>query len=306
MVINDIERFVYIHIPKNAGNSITKLLLKHFGNDDSRPMYHPLHSSPKWKEGLPFKQRPGVIHDQYTGRPYLLIPQHAGLKWVGNNLPEVLLYKKICFSRNPYSRMVSWWTYNRSHEKFWEEYDLARHARDMEFNEWLLKCIQRGRQELIPQVYFISPYYKFELPQLEREVLEARIGQELIPQVYFISPNFKYKITNRDSTIDIHPLRHNNFIRGKFGLGETDNPTPIYQPNADFVGKVENLEQDIKRLFDYLGVKDNVMDVTQENPSKEKVDYREQYNTESVEIVQSIFQQDFEYFNYSYNIMLSI
>ena len=171
--------------------------------------------------------------------------------------------------------MVSWWTYNRSHEKFWEEYDLARHARDMEFNEWLLKCIQRGRQELIPQVYFISP-------------------------------NFKYKITNRDSTIDIHPLRHNNFIRGKFGLGETDNPTPIYQPIADFVGKVENLEQDIKRLFDYLDVaiwsKNNVMGITKENTSKEKVDYREQYNTESVEIVQSIFQQDFEYFNYSYDL----
>mgnify|MGYP001217449526 CR=1 FL=1 len=240
MVISDKERFIFIHIPKNAGNSITRLLLKH--------------------------------RDNYA---YGDVPQHAALKWVGNNLPEKLLYKKICFSRNPYSRMVSWWTYNRSHEKFWEEYDLARHARDMEFNEWLLKCIQRGRQELIPQVYFISP-------------------------------NFKYKITNRDSTIDIHPLRHNNFIRGKFGLGETDNPTPIYQPIADFVGKVENLEQDIKRLFDYLDVaiwsKNNVMGITKENTSKEKVDYREQYNTESVEIVQSIFQQDFEYFNYSYDL----
>mgnify|MGYP003722192591 CR=1 FL=1 len=139
-----------------------------------------------------------------------------------------------------------------------------------------------------------------------KKELFIKVAQELIPQVYFISPNFKYKITNRDSTIDIHPLRHNNFIRGKFGLGETDNPTPIYQPNADFVGKVENLEQDIKRLFDYLDVaiwsKNNVMGITKENTSKEKVDYREQYNTESVEIVQSIFQQDFEYFNYSYDL----
>ena len=150
MVINDLGKFIFIHIPKNAGNSITRLLLKHSDNN-----------------------------------AYGDVPQHAALKWVGNNFPEKLLYKKICFSRNPFSRMVSWWTYNRSHEKFWEEYDLARHARDMEFNEWLLKCIQRGRQELVPQVYFISP-------------------------------NFKYKITNRDSTIDTHPLRHNNFIREKF------------------------------------------------------------------------------------------
>ena len=236
MVINDLRRFIFIHIPKNAGNSITRLLLKHFDTN-----------------------------------AYDDIPQHAALKWVGINFPEKLLYKKICFSRNPFSRMVSWWTYYRSNEKFWKDYDLARHARDMEFNQWLLKCIQRGRQELVPQVYFISP-------------------------------NFKYKITNRDSTIDTHPLRHNNFIREKFRLGETDNPTPIYKPIADFIGQVENLEQDIKRLFDYLGVKDNVMDVTQENPSKEKVDYREQYNTESVEIIQSIYQQDFEYFNYSYDL----
>jgi len=236
MVISDNRRFVFVHIPKNAGNSITRLLLKHFDNND-----------------------------------YDDVPQHAALKWIGNKFPEKLLYKKICFSRNPYSRMVSWWTYNRSHEKFWEEYDLARHARDMEFNEWLLKCIQRGRQELIPQVYFISP-------------------------------NFKYKITNRDSTIDIHPLRHNNFIRGKFGLGETDNPTPIYQPIADFVGKVENFKEDIIRMFDYLGFKNKEVYVPHVNKSKEKVDYREQYNTESVEIVQSIYRQDFEYFNYSYDL----
>ena len=128
MVINDLGRFIFIHIPKNAGNSITRLLLKHRDNSS-----------------------------------YDDVPQHAALKWIGNNLPEKLLYRKICFSRNPYSRMVSWWTYNRSHEKFWKEYDLARHARDMEFNEWLLKCIQRGRQELIPQVYFISPNFKYKI-----------------------------------------------------------------------------------------------------------------------------------------------
>ena len=254
MVINDKERFIFIHIPKNAGNSITRLLLKHFDNNnyDVVPPQHYVASDPN-----------------YIKRDYF--PQHAALKWLGNNFPEKLLYKKICFSRNPFSRMVSWWTYNRSHEKFWEEYDLARHARDMEFNEWLLKCIQRGRQELVPQVYYISP-------------------------------NFKYEITNRDSTIDTHPLRHNNYIREKFGLGETDNPTPIFQPIADFVGRVENLEQDMSRLFDYLGITENVIDITKENPSKEKVDYREQYNTESVEIVQSLYQQDFEYFNYSYDL----
>ena len=256
MVIDDKERFIFIHIPKNAGNSITRLLLKHFGKAHSLNL-------------------PGR-YTRVKDHPYLIIPQHAGLKWIGNNLPERLLYKKICFSRNPYSRMVSWWTYNRSHEKFWEEYDLARHARDMEFNEWLLKCIQRGRQELVPQVYYISPNFKYEIQGVDHK------GRK-----------------QGESTIDTHPLRHNNFIREKFGLGETLNPTPIYQPIADFVGKVENLEQDMRRLFVYLGVTDNVIDVTKENPSKEKVDYREQYNTESVEIVQSIFRQDFEYFNYS-------
>lgn len=241
MVINDKERFIFIHIPKNAGNTISRLILKEFHNSKSK----------------------------YGTAKYRVL-QHGALKWIGNNFPEKLLYKKICFSRNPFSRMVSWWTYYRTDPEFHEHYDLARHARDMDFNEWLLKCIQRGRQEVVPQVYFMSPYSKF-----------------------------KYSITEQEeSTIDIHPLRHNNFIREKFGLGETNNPTPIHIPIADFVGKVENFEQDMRRLFDYLGVTDNVIDITKENKSKEKVDYREQYNTESVEIVQSIFRQDFEYFNY--------
>ena len=56
MVINDLRRFIFIHIPKNAGNSITRLLLKHFDNS-----------------------------------AYDDIPQHAALKWVGNNFPEKLL-----------------------------------------------------------------------------------------------------------------------------------------------------------------------------------------------------------------------
>ena len=37
MVINDIERFVFIHIPKNAGTSIARMLLKHFDNINLLP-----------------------------------------------------------------------------------------------------------------------------------------------------------------------------------------------------------------------------------------------------------------------------
>ena len=263
MVINDKERFIFIHIPKNAGNTISRLILKEFHNSKSK----------------------------YGTAKYRVL-QHGALKWIGNNFPEKLLYKKICFSRNPFSRMVSWWTYYRTDPEYHGGYDLARHAWDMEFNEWLIKCIQRGRQEFVPQVYYISPYFKYELPPLSQEVLEARIGDSMKPG----DP------PRQESTIDIHPLRHNNFIREKFNLGETNNPTPIYQPIADFVGKIENFKEDIIRMFDYLGFKNEEVYIPHVNKSKEKVDYREQYNSESVEIVQSTFQQDFEYFNYSYDL----
>lgn len=269
MVLSDNRRFVFVHIPKNAGTTITKILMENFEAWDVEKIGGSKH------KGVP-----------------QTVSQHASLKWLGFNFPEKLLHKKICFSRNPYSRMVSWWTYYRTDPKYHDDYDLARHARDMEFNEWLIKCIQRGRQEFVPQVYYISPYFKYELPPLSQEVIMARIGDSMKPG----DP------PRQESTIDIHPLRHNNFIREKFNLEETSNPTPIYQPIADFVGRVENLEQDMSRLFVYLGVTDNVIDITKENPSKEKVDYREQYNTESVEIVQSIYRQDFEYFNYSYDL----
>ena len=268
MVISDNRRFVFIHIPKNAGTTITKILMENFES---------------WDVNKIGGSEPG---EEQT------VSQHASLKWLGFNFPEKLLHKKICFSRNPYSRMVSWWTYYRTDPEYHGGYDLARHAWDMEFNEWLIKCIQRGRQEFVPQVYYISPYFKYELPPLSQEVLEARIGDSMKPG----DP------PRQESTIDIHPLRHNNFIREKFNLGETNNPTPIYQPIADFVGKIENFKEDIIRMFDYLGFKNEEVYIPHVNKSKEKVDYREQYNSESVEIVQSTFQQDFEYFNYSYDL----
>tara|TARA_B100000959_G_C14764761_1_gene534902 strand:- start:25 stop:849 length:825 start_codon:yes stop_codon:yes gene_type:complete len=268
MVISDNRRFVFIHIPKNAGTTITKILMENFES---------------WDVNKIGGSEPG---EEQT------VSQHASLKWLGFNFPEKLLHKKICFSRNPFSRMVSWWTYYRTDPEYHGGYDLARHAWDMEFNEWLIKCIQRGRQEFVPQVYYISPYFKYELPPLSQEVLEARIGDSMKPG----DP------PRQESTIDIHPLRHNNFIREKFNLGETNNPTPIYQPIADFVGKIENFKEDIIRMFDYLGFKNEEVYIPHVNKSKEKVDYREQYNSESVEIVQSTFQQDFEYFNYSYDL----
>ena len=47
------------------------------------------------------------------------------------------------------------------------------------------------------------PALKYELPPLSQEVLEARIGDSMKPG----DP------PRQESTIDIHPLRHNNFIR---------------------------------------------------------------------------------------------
>jgi len=56
MVINDLRKFIFIHIPKNAGTSIARMLLKHFDNNNS-------------------------AYSQ----------QHTSLKQIGNKFPEQLL-----------------------------------------------------------------------------------------------------------------------------------------------------------------------------------------------------------------------
>ena len=68
--------------------------------------------------------------------------------------------------------------------------------------------------------------------------------------------------------------------------------------NMDFIGRFENLQNDICKLQDYLAIKQLPMS-TNVNSSKHK-HYREYYNDETRKIIAKRFERDLDYFGYTF------
>lgn len=65
----------------------------------------------------------------------------------------------------------------------------------------------------------------------------------------------------------------------------------------DFVGRLENLEADLKVVFDRLGMKPK--DVPHKNKSP-RGDYRHYYNKKSQDIARKLYREDIDLFDYSF------
>ena len=68
---------------------------------------------------------------------------------------------------------------------------------------------------------------------------------------------------------------------------------------VDFVGKFEHLNDDFQKICDTIGCDNNLKGI-HENPSKRKSDYREYYDDEAIEIIESMYKEDLECFNYEF------
>lgn len=65
---------------------------------------------------------------------------------------------------------------------------------------------------------------------------------------------------------------------------------------ADFIGRYENLEDDANLIFEKLGIKSSSL--PHKNPTKRKP-IKSYYSTKEVDIIQAVYNEDFETFNYS-------
>ena len=68
---------------------------------------------------------------------------------------------------------------------------------------------------------------------------------------------------------------------------------------VDFVGKFEHLNDDFQKICDTIGCDNNLKGI-HENSSKRKSDYREYYDDEAIEIIESMYKEDLECFNYEF------
>lgn len=66
---------------------------------------------------------------------------------------------------------------------------------------------------------------------------------------------------------------------------------------VDFIGRVENIEEDLKKCFDIIGIKTNK--IPHINKTKHN-NYRQYYNETTQKIVKEIYKKDIDFFNYKF------
>jgi len=171
---------------------------------------------------------------------------------------------KFCFARNPWSRTVSLYHYLKYDER-------------MTFEEFA-RLLEK----------------KFEL----RKTLKGKI-------ILFAykGPDIIFRIINRLSvkinfTTPIPPI-------GKYNVRDLSQANPQTdwiigkngQPVVDFIGKVENMENDIKKCFNIIGIDvDEIPILNQSNHEN----YKKYYTEKTKQIIKNIYKRDIDFFNYEF------
>lgn len=122
---------------------------------------------------------------------------------------------------------------------------------------------------------------------------------------------YSYKTKINHHLMRDEPIEFNDWIEAVFG----DNPSEKYMHSkrmyqsqfdwlsldgesiaVDFVGRVENINEDFKTLAEVLGIKEKL----KHSNRSDKGNYTEIYNRKSIDLIEKHFKKDIEYWGYGY------
>jgi chondroitin 4-sulfotransferase 11 len=217
LISHEEPKFIFIHIQKTGGVSISNLLRRY---------------SPTTTPGR------GLRH----------ISARRALKQVEN--PDD--YFKFAFVRNPWDRLVSWYTM----------IDEAR------------KGVADGTAEpMTRRLIKKNNLFKYVLrcgPTFDEFVINCTEKQWMGNGYYSFTFNQLRYLTDKNGEVLV-----------------------------DFIGRFENLAQDISHVFDKLGLEASQLEIPHENRSAHS-HYSEMYTPETREIVRKRFRRDIEFFGYEF------
>jgi hypothetical protein len=217
LISHEEPKFIFIHIQKTGGVSISNLLRRY---------------SPTTTPGR------GLRH----------ISARRALKQVEN--PDD--YFKFAFVRNPWDRLVSWYTM----------IDEAR------------KGVADGTAEpMTRRLIKKNNLFKYVLrcgPTFDEFVKNCTEKQWMGNGYYSFTFNQLRYLTDKNGEVLV-----------------------------DFIGRFENLAQDISHVFDKLGLEASQLEIPHENRSAHS-HYSEMYTPETREIVRKRFRRDVEFFGYEF------
>ena len=217
LISHEEPKFIFIHIQKTGGVSISNLLRRY---------------SPTTTPGR------GLRH----------ISARRALKQVENSDD----YFKFAFVRNPWDRLVSWYTM----------IDEAR------------KGVADGTAEpMTRRLIKKNNLFKYVLrcgPTFDEFVINCTEKQWMGNGYYSFTFNQLRYLTDKNGEVLV-----------------------------DFIGRFENLAQDISHVFDKLGLEASQLEIPHENRSAHS-HYSEMYTPETREIVRKRFRRDIEFFGYEF------
>lgn len=274
MIISNSNKFIYFHIPKTGGTSLSYMLGRYSENVDKYPLIQEL---------------VGLLDDAYPEFETSKIKTHVAKCYAAMEADDVNRF----YRKNPMN--IRWM--NLFH------CGLGPHV--------MLSDNKKHSENLKEKSDIYSDYFKFAVVRNPWDytfsVFKNKVVVEGVSQIYCEGMDWDTEV---DSRITAHNF--NTFIRNIeyyyqiqkiFLRPEVQQYRYITDMDdvlqVDYVARYENYNQELNYIGDNIGLTldDNAM----LNKSTVKYDnYKDYYNQESIDFVANIFAGDIEKFGYSY------
>jgi len=148
----------------------------------------------------------------------------------------------------------------------------------------------------------LTPYYLKTWPGL------AKYYDEYFKFVFVRNPYSRvvseYFWRHRMKTDKINPVHFSKWLRSFYKELDMDHKLPqvdyIYldgKIQVDFVGRVENMNDDFSKILKHIGMNESIS-LPKDNVTKKTIDKKLLLTKENKEFIYSIYKKDFEQFNY--------
>jgi hypothetical protein len=219
----------------------------------------------KYKRYIEFSNK-GIVTFGHIDIKYLMKINVINSEWYNKTY-------KFAFVRNPWDRMVSFYHYlNLDDFISFEKFIFLFNKKYSKRNNMYAKIINFIFNTRIFN-YFDMPFY---------------VSQVLYKYKFLLLYIFPFVNIGAYHSIGLSQINPQvNWLMNK------DNELIV-----DYIGKFENLENDINIIFNNFGINETIK-LPHYNKTKHK-NYRKYYNNKTKKIIEEIYKDDIKYFNYTF------
>lgn len=269
MFISHKYRVIFIHIQRTGGNSIQKI----FEEFD-----------PDLIETIPID-------------PSKRRTKHCFLSDIRAAVSDDIFhsYTKFCVVRNPFDRMVSWYSMFK-HGWGKDEAMIKTIGSSKPMNLYHQGLARFNRNNYLRHAYitlwksFFRLFQRFEQNSTEEvAVRHITIGAQVMDEVNKNASNFEEFV--------MLPRDHPSGLFERFYINQVEYISDLGSIAADKVLRLETLSQDFDELARAIGFAGRLPHI---NSAPRKASYRDYYTPRTRELIAQRFQRDCEYFGYEF------